>query len=226
MFGIRELIKRTPLGSQNSSEAVSDMEGESKSVQTSGIVSGTKVASTLGWRPIEAIDVGDDVLTFDGGMQTVLHVVRETLWKGTAVCPKHLWPLRVPLGALGNQDPMYLLPDQNVLIESDTAEEVLGDPFALMPAQSLEGVSGIRRVRPHQVLEVITLHFERDEIVFANVGALFHCPAFSQKDLLTASGEAQYEPLPLTQACLLSDFIGREAKIDRGDDADTPSAKL
>lgn len=216
MFGLKDLLKRTPLGAQDSSEAITAMEEAANSVQTSGIVAGTKVASTLGWRPIEAIDVGDEVLTFDGGMQPVLDITREVLWRGTAACPKHLWPLRVPIGALGNQDPMFLLPDQNVLIESDTAEEVLGDPFALMPAQALEGVSGIRRIRPHQVLEVITLHFERDEVVFANVGALFHCPAYADQNLLnTSEEEARYEPLPLTQACLLSDFIGREAKKEQ-----------
>ncbi len=226
MFSLKDLMKRTPLGAQDSSVAIAELEEAANTVQTSGIVAGTKVASTLGWRPIEAIDVGDEVLTFDGGMQPVLDITREVLWRGTAACPKHLWPLRVPIGALGNQDPMFLLPDQNVLIESDTAEEVLGDPFALIPAQALEGVSGIRRVRPHQVLEVITLHFERDEVVFANVGALFHCPAYAHKDLLTSSEEeARYEPLPLTQACLLSDFIGREAKKEQSnsDEVGSPS---
>lgn len=222
MFGLKDLIKRTPLGARDSSVAISKLEGAANTVQTSGIVAGTKVASTLGWRPVEAIDVGDEVLTFDGGMQPVLDISREVLWRGTAACPKHLWPLRVPIGALGNQDPMFLLPDQNVLIESDTAEEVLGDPFALIPAQALEGVSGIRRVRPHQVLEVITLHFNRDEVVFANVGALFHCPAFADQNLLTISEEeARYEPLPLTQACLLSDFIGREARKEQSNGEET-----
>lgn len=217
MFGFKKLMNRTPLGRSDSSEAAGEL--GTAPVRTAGLVSGTKVASTLGWRPVEAIDVGDKVLTFDGGMQPVVRVERETLWKGTAACPKEQWPLRVPTGALGNQDPMFLLPDQNVLIESDTAEEVLGDPFALIPALALEGVSGIRRIRPHRVLEVITLHFETDQIVFANIGALFHCPAAAQSDLLTAEGENRYEPLPLTQACLLSDFIEREAEDFRTQNA-------
>ena len=69
-----------------------------------------------------------------------------------------------------------LLPGQTVMIESDVAEEVYGDAFALIPATALDGYRGIERVIPEARFEVITLHFAQDEIVFANIGALFHCP--------------------------------------------------
>ena len=143
---------------------------------TFGLVAGTRVATQLGWRPVEAVAVGDEVLTFDGGLQVVTGISREVIRAEPEGAPEDSWPLRVPAGALGNREETTLLPGQTVLIESDAAEEVFGDPFALIPAAALEGFRGITRYYPNKRLEVVTLRFARDEIVFANVGALFHCP--------------------------------------------------
>lgn len=151
---------------------------------TRGIVAGTKVASGHGWRPVEAIAEGDKVLTFDGGMQTVVAVRRSVLW-GDARSDYGTWPLHVPAGALGNRHDMSILADQPVLIESDTAEDLYGDPFALIPACALDGFRGISRTAPAPRVEVVTLVFEQDEIVFCNMGALFHCPV--EGDLLEAA---------------------------------------
>ncbi len=142
----------------------------------SGLVSGTRVATRMGWRPVEAITEGDEVLTFDHGLQTVIEVRREVVWSATTDCPEHLWPLHVPADALGNLQETHLLPEQHVLVESDAAEDFLGDPFAMLPAEALVGFRGITRQMPTEVIEVVTLHFRRDEIVFANIGALFYQP--------------------------------------------------
>lgn len=143
---------------------------------SSGIISGTKVATTIGWRPVEAIAAGDMVLTFDGGLQPVAEVRRRVVWGGGREDHRH-WPLHVPAGAMGNARPMLLLPDQTVLVESDAAEELTGDPFALIPARALDGFRGIAPAAPAMRLEIVQLAFETDEIVFANVGALVYCPA-------------------------------------------------
>jgi len=141
--------------------------------ESTGMMAGTKVATAIGWRPVEAVAAGDMVLTFDGGMQPVKEVVRRQYWC-TDSDPED-WPLRVPAGALGNRGDMHVLPRQLILVESDTAEAVLGDPFALIPAAALDGFRGITRVRPGEVVEAIELRFEAEEIVYANIGALFLC---------------------------------------------------
>ena len=110
------------------------------------------------------------------------------------------WPLHVPAGALGNREDMYLMPGQAVLVESDTAEEVLGDPFAMIPAAALDGFRGISRVAPQERVEVVTLSFAQDEVVFANIGALFFCPAAT--DMLSAT-TPDYHVLSASQAALL-----------------------
>jgi len=150
---------------------------------TAGFVAGTKVATMIGWRAVEAIAPGDLVLTFDGGLQPVREVRRHVIWGGGREHHRH-WPLFVPSGALGNQSEMWLLPEQTVLVESDVAEDLTGDPFALIPARALEGFRGITASAPAARLEIVQLVFGTDEVAFANIGALFYCPA--DRDILAA----------------------------------------
>ena len=143
----------------------------------SGIVAGTRVATAVGWRNVEDLEAGDAVLTFDSGLKTVQNIKRKALWDGNGACPSRFQPLHVPRGAIGNREEMLLLPRQGVLVESDIAEEELGDPFVLIRAEALDGVCGIARRRPIFAPEVFVLEFEEDQVIFASSGALCVCPA-------------------------------------------------
>lgn len=171
-------------------------------IVTSGIVAGTMVATESGWRPVEKVAAGDLVLTFDEGLRPVRHVRRRFCWSAEIDYPESLWPLFVPAGALGNKSELYMLPNQNVMIESDAAEDIWGDPFAVVPAAALDGYRGIARVCPMGQLEVITLHFDLDQIVFANVGALFFCQRASDliSDALSGTAGSRYPVLPAATA--------------------------
>lgn len=167
-----------------------------------GIVAGTQIATAMGWRPIEAIAVGDRVMTFDHGLRPVASVKRSDLWLGDGRCPSHLEPLAVPEGALGNQRPLLLLPEQPVLVESDMAEALFGDPFVLIPAAALEGYRGIGPVTPHRRVEVVLLEFESDEVVYANGAGMIRCGSVHDGDVETIlEGDAvNYETLPFDMA--------------------------
>ncbi|SPJ24727.1 Hint domain-containing protein [Palleronia abyssalis] len=183
-------------------------DGPTLDIHASGLVSGTRVATTVGWRPVETILPGDGVLTFDEGMQTVIRAHRSVLWDDPLSCPPTLWPLRVPVGALGNQSQMLLLPEQPVLLESDTAEEIFGDPFTVMPALALDGFRGICREKPVTRVEVISLCFKVDQVIFANIGAMFYCPRVlsgeARADFLE---EARYTSLTIAQGETLASII-------------------
>jgi hypothetical protein len=179
----------------------------------SGMVDGTKVAGAMGWRPIETISAGDRVSTFDGGMQEVRQVTRSNLWNGKGPCPRILWPLEVPVGALGNSDVMLLLPEQIVMIESDVAEEISGDAFVLVPATALDGYRGIHRIQPHAPISVTTLHFATDQVVFSNFGAMFFTPSAGAVDvsLLDEQPVSAYRPMSKK---LAAQFVGCLAEIE------------
>jgi hypothetical protein len=141
-----------------------------------GLMVGTRVASNLGWRAIDALAVGDKVLTFDHGMQEITEIRRAHVWLDAPDTAEALWPVVIPNGALGNREELVLLPDQGVMVESDAAADIHGDPFAILTAHSLVGQRGIRRRQPLQRVELIAVYFTHDEVIYAEGGALIHCP--------------------------------------------------
>ncbi len=222
MFGLKNSVLGRTFKTIETTGAYGGGRVSAPTGMASGLVSGTRVATNIGWRAVEAIAPGDLALTFDGGMQTVVRVERSILWNSPRNCPEHLWPLVVPAGALGNQRDMYLLPEQNVMIESDAAEDCFGDPFALIAAAALTGYRGISRVKPHKEIVVYTLHFDAEQIVFACSGALFHCPAAAQDCLLQAGNTAAtYDALPIKEANLLVQCMELEINT-----ATTPAAAI
>lgn len=47
-------------------------------MDTRDLLSGTRVATVMGWRAVEALAAGDVVLTFDSGLQKLTEVRRDT----------------------------------------------------------------------------------------------------------------------------------------------------
>jgi Hint domain-containing protein len=143
---------------------------------THGLVAGTNVASNLGWRAVDALSVGDMVLTFDNAMQPIVEIRRDLTWLDAKDVPPQMWPVTVPAGALGNRCELALLPDQGILVESEAAADAMGDPFAVVPALALNGIRGIHRAPPQHQIEIITLFFAADEVVYVEGGTLAFCP--------------------------------------------------
>ncbi|MCE8517904.1 Hint domain-containing protein [Ruegeria pomeroyi] len=142
----------------------------------SGFLAGTMVASNLGWRPVETLKVGDKVLTFDHAMQTVADIQRETVLLPHGL-PATLHPVRLPRGVCHNRRDLWLMPDQGLLVECEAALDVLGDPFAVVPVRLLCGYRGIDAGRPGERVEITTLAFHQDEVIYVEGGLLAHCPA-------------------------------------------------
>ncbi|MDJ0627086.1 MAG: Hint domain-containing protein [Rhodobacter sp.] len=226
LFGGHPALHRQEIGGGWGGYTKSDMHGVA-----AGLVAGTWVATAIGWRPAEAIAKGDLVLTFDRGLRPVREVTRGRLWSSDDRCPRILWPLRVPAGALGNQQEMTVLPEQSVMLESDAADLLYGDPFTLVRAADLDGFRGIERVVPETVaLDVIQLHFDEDEIVFANAGALVHCPSAQGLEIATLDGACKatgYEVLTCDEAALLLECLRDEDAV-AGDwtPANTPASQV
>lgn len=142
----------------------------------SGLLSGTYVASNLGWRPVEALAAGDQVLTFDNGMQTVTDIQREVYDAPQAHLSGHQRPVIVPAQALYNRRDLWLMPEQGLLVESEEFSDAAGDPYVVVPAETLIGLRGIEVASTDETLETTTLAFARDEVIYVEGGLLAHCP--------------------------------------------------
>jgi hypothetical protein len=175
------------------------------STVTNGLVTGTRVGTSIGWRQVEAIAVGDMVLTFDNGLQAVTEVTRSTAWIDAPWTASHMWPVHIPAGALGNRVDMTVLADQGLMIESDAAMDQYGDPFAVVPALALVGVRGITRQAPRQQIEIITLSFENEQVVYAEGNALVHCLASNVSLNAMLDGDAaNYGVVSVADASMLA----------------------
>ena len=141
-----------------------------------GFVGGMRVATSLGWRAAEALSVGDRVLTFDHGLQPVLDIQREVLAMPEGRLPEHHMPILIPEGALDNDDPIRVMPDQGLLVESNTVQDILDDPFAVIPARAMAGLRGIAPALPPDPVIISTIAFAEDEVVYVEGGLLAHCP--------------------------------------------------
>ncbi len=177
MFGTWEKALKGVEGLANEIAGGIENEIDSTDYVMRGFASSTRIATERGWRRITDIKAGDRVFTFDNGLQTVMAVSRGTHFVASDSMPNFTNPIHVPIQAIGNEEPMVLLPEQVVMIESDVAEELTGDPFALIPAKLLVGFRGIERFRSLHAIEMATIHFEHDEIVYADGGALMLSPA-------------------------------------------------
>lgn len=178
-----------------------------------GLMAGTRVASNLGWRSVEALAVGDSVLTFDGGMQEITEVRRMTLCFDRQDTPAALWPMVVPVGALDNRVALTLLPDQGVLVESDAAHDMFGDPFAVIPVAALEGVRGIRRAGPPPPIELVALYFAAEQVIYAEGGALIHCAAHTTTLDRFLDGRAAYDVLGARDAAYVAECLVIEDQV-------------
>lgn len=141
-----------------------------------GLVAGTLVATSTGWVPAESLSVGDKVMTFDDGLQEITGVARRvhpTPGETGKVRPL----LSVPAGLIGNRRPILLPEGQAMIVESDFADRVLGDPFATMDACDMLGLPGVLRILSEDAVAVVAITFERDQMIFVEGEALAYCPA-------------------------------------------------
>jgi len=207
MFGWKNKTTKLP---RRSVETTGAYDG-GLSALTHGLMAGTRVASNLGWRAIEALAVGDKVLTFDHGMREITEIRRSTVWLDAPDTAPALWPVIIPVGALDNRAELILLADQGVLVESDTAAEMYGDPFAIVPAQTLEGVRGIYRAAPAHQIELIAVYFADEQVIYAEGGALIHCPANTTAlDTFLEAQPAAYDVLSTPDAVFLAECLVME----------------
>ena len=181
-----------PMGAKRAMDGGGAYDGGGSGART-GLIEGTRLATAMGWRPVEAIAVGDKILTFDADLQRVTGITRGSLWPEHTPCPERFWPVSVPAGALGNRDAMHIPSHQPIMLESDAAEEIFGDPFVLVPAIALDGIRGITRTPPPEAIHIVVLNFAEDQVVFADNGALFFAP--SSRDLLDRAMTEEDEQL-------------------------------
>ncbi|SNS45529.1 Hint domain-containing protein [Tropicimonas sediminicola] len=155
-----------------------EVEGASVTSETlHAMLAGTLVETPMGWRPVEELRAGDLVQTFDGGLRRLASVARAPV---TSERPLGL--IHVPGGTLNTCLGLAVLPGTRLLLdlpELALPDQAAGGPV-LVPAGALVGWRGVTMRRARAGALAVALRFDEEEVVFANTGALVHCPTAGQ----------------------------------------------
>jgi hypothetical protein len=131
---------------------------------------GTLIATSKGERKVEDLMVGDRVITRDTGIQEVLWIGRCDMPSEELVAKKHLRPVLIRQGALGNNLPerdMMVSPQHRVLIANDKTILYFNEPEVLISAKYLTDMEGINVV---DVLHTTYIHlmFGQHEVILSD----------------------------------------------------------
>ena len=110
-------------------------------------LSGTSLATPDGPRTIETLAVGDTVTTREGPRRIARlggRVVTREDW----AYRREIWPVRVPVGSLGNPRPIRAAQDQRVLLWGPTVERMCGVGEMTVTLGELVGLRGLSVERP------------------------------------------------------------------------------
>jgi hypothetical protein len=124
-------------------------------------VAGTLIRTPNGDFPVEDLQVGDLVETYDDGPQPLR-------WVGTRTVPAtgDFAPIRIAPNTLGHHDELLVSPLHRVLIRDCVAELLFGESEVLVAAKDLVNDRTIRRVSGGDV-NYLHLLFDRHQIVFS-----------------------------------------------------------
>lgn len=171
---------------------------------------GTRILTSNGWKPIEDIAVGDEIVVRSGSTKPVR-------WIGTRYAdlaafqqnPK-LRPVRINAGALGKELPvrdLWVSRQHRMLVQSVIANRMFGQRNVLVPAIKLTSLPGIAIDDEVREIEYLHLLFDQHEIIqaegapteslFTGPEALKAMSADAREEILTIFpelGEMNYEP--------------------------------
>ena len=124
---------------------------------------GTRIATPAGEVAVEALQIGDAVLTADGRAEPVRWIGRRAYAGRFLVGRRHLLPIRFAAGSLGEG-----LPRRDLLVSPSHAMLLDG---MLIPAEALCGLPGITRVLGLQQVEYFHVELDRHEAILAEGAA-------------------------------------------------------
>ncbi|UWQ20353.1 Hint domain-containing protein [Jannaschia sp. W003] len=123
----------------------------------------TRIDTPDGPRAVETLQAGDRICCSGSDVMSLRAVERVVLARADWAYAPALWPIRVPVGTLGNHTPMRVSPGMRVLLP--------GEDGAFVRVADLVGIGGIARDRPMADIRYFELHLPEHALVQAE-GAL------------------------------------------------------
>ncbi|MFO7806377.1 MAG: Hint domain-containing protein [Paracoccaceae bacterium] len=131
---------------------------------------GTLIATSTGERPVEDLRKGDRVITRDHGVQPIRWVGRRSISNEELEKARHLMPVLIREGALGDGLPvrdLLVSPQHRILLNNDKTALYFEEREVLAAAKHLTSLKGIDVVEARSV-SYIHFMFDQHEVVLSN----------------------------------------------------------
>lgn len=125
-----------------------------------GLAKGTRIATTAGYLPVEAIEPGMLVHTHDAGAQPVLAVLSSPAPAGSRDAP-----VTLPAGCLGTIHGLTLNPQHCIAMTSRQCPDLFGAAEVFVPALFLAGAQALPTDAPSVVYQLL---FREHQVICAN----------------------------------------------------------
>ena len=195
--------RRTDAGSTHLHQGLSCRRG--------GLVHGTKVATTAGWKRVEHLKTGDLVRTLDHGFREIRRMSSDVITiPAGEIRPENL-PVQVPARAAYNGRVVWLMPEQGMALDHSKVDPS-DDGVSVVPARLLSGICHLNSRAPGTCFEVSTLFFDQDQVVFIEGGLQAYCPA-ARFGMRNPSGQQAYKVVDDESASPLIDAIASKGSV-------------
>ncbi|RYH03957.1 Hint domain-containing protein [Salipiger sp. IMCC34102] len=171
--------------------------------------SGSMILTQAGETPVEALAVGDKVITRDHGAQSVRWIGRRNLSASVLEANPNLRPIRIRACAFGPGQPardLMVSPQHRILVTSRIAERMFGSRDILVAAKQLLDLDGVEIATDVEEVEYIHFLLDQHEIVYSEwlaTESLFTGP----QALKSLSCEARFELLALFPELMRPDHL-------------------
>lgn len=129
---------------------------------------GSMIRTPGGLRAVETLQIGDEVITRDNGVQVLRWTSNSTLSAQYLRANPELAPVRIAAGSIAENVPaqdLVVSPCHRVLLSGWKAEALFGDREVLVTARSMINDATVRPVGTLQDAEYVHLMFDGHEIV-------------------------------------------------------------
>ncbi len=157
---IRSIEITSVVGATGDSVALSAVDSDD-TVTLICFAAGTHILTNTGEVKVEALKVGDKVLTRDSGYQKIRWIGR-TRVEGTG----RFAPVRIAKGTFSNERDLVVSPQHRILVSDWRAELMFGEFEVLVPAKHLVGTEGVQS-DPRAEVEYVHILFDRHEVIFS-----------------------------------------------------------
>ncbi|SDD71712.1 Hint domain-containing protein [Paracoccus isoporae] len=133
--------------------------------------SGTLIDTPDGPVAVEALRIGDLVVTCDNGPQPIRWIGSVTLSAAQLALAPHLRPIRICRGALGPDMPsadLVVSPQHRILVRSRIAVRMFGTEEILVAAKQLLQLDGVEVARDLDEVEYVHFMCDQHECVISN----------------------------------------------------------